>query len=270
MLVDRGQVDQILLKLALNAANAMPDGGTLSIHTNRACLDESFSLGDREVTPGRYSSIVVTDTGSGIDEGTMGRINESSFTTKENGKGTGRGLKTVHGIVTQAGGHIRVFGEVGLGAAFKIYLPEHGGEVSSRDTALRDDSQATETILIADADDQTRETGRRILTARGYTVLEARDRTDALRIAYTHPGPVHLLLNDMTMPGIRGGDLVESIRRVRPGIALLLMSGYTGPEIESRRARNGSLAFVEKPFTRATLLTVVRQCIESRRARSVA
>ena len=268
ILADRGQIEQVLLNLTINAADAMPEGGTLSIRTQRARLDDSFSLKDRPVKPGRYASIVVTDTGTGIDRDTMIRIFDPFFTTKEPGKGTGLGLATVHGIITQNDGHVRVYSELGHGATFKVYLPEVSGEVTDTHeiAKLRDRSVVTETILLAEDDEQTREVTRRILARRGYTVLEANDGNDALRVAQSHRGPIHLVLSDMMMPGLKGGELAERLRAMRPEATFLLMSGYTAPDIERRNLQNGSMSFIEKPFTQDTLLAQVRASLDGMRS----
>ena len=266
VLADQGHLEQILLNLTINAADAMPDGGTLSITTRRARLDETFSLPDAPVTPGRYASLIVTDTGSGMDRDTMIRIFDPFFTTKEVGKGTGLGLATVHGIVTQSGGHIRVYSEVGQGTTFKIYLPEVSGEVSEtyEIAELQDTSPVLETILLAEDDEQTREVTRRILVKRGYTVLEASGGSDALHLAKTHPQPIHLVVSDMMMPGMRGGELAVQLSKMRPKTAFLLMSGYTGPDMLRRNGADGNtLAFLEKPFTSASLLAAVRKALDS-------
>lgn len=266
VLADQGQLEQILLNLTINAADAMPEGGTLTISTRRALLDETFALADAPVTPGRYSSLIVTDTGSGMDRETMVRIFDPFFTTKAVGKGTGLGLATVHGIVTQADGHIRVYSEPAQGTTFKIYLPEVSGEPSETHDIgeLRDDSPVRETILLAEDDQQTREVTRRILVKRGYTVLEAGDGAHALRLARAHPGEIHLVLSDMMMPGIRGGDLATKLAALRPGAAFLLMSGYTTPDaLRCNGVEQGALAFIEKPFTSDGLLAAVRRTIDS-------
>ena len=265
VLADQGQIEQVLLNLTINAADAMPDGGTLSIRTQRARLDETFSLKDTPVKPGRYTSIIVTDTGAGMDRDTMVRIFDPFFTTKEVGKGTGLGLATVHGIVTQAGGHIRVYSELGHGATFKIYLPEVAGEVSAtyEISRLRDDSPVSETVLLAEDDEQTREVTRRILAKRGYTVLEATEGEDALRLAERYPDVIQVVVSDMMMPGLRGGDLAGRLREIRPNTAFLLMSGYSGLDMADRgHNQSGSLAFLEKPFTSESLLAAVRRAIE--------
>ena len=265
VLADQGQLEQVLLNLTINAADAMPDGGTLTIRTQRARLDETFSLRDTPVKPGRYASIIVTDTGAGMDRDTMVRIFDPFFTTKEVGKGTGLGLATVHGIVTQSGGHIRVYSEVGHGTTFKIYLPEVAGEVSETyDIAdLSNTSPVEETILLAEDDAQTREVTRRILVKRGYTVLEANGGPDALHLAKTHPQPIHLVVSDMMMPGMGGGELAVQLSKMRPKTAFLLMSGYTGPDMLRRNgADQNTLAFLEKPFTSTSLLAAVRKALD--------
>lgn len=262
---DRGQLEQVLLNLTINAADAMPDGGTLTIRTQRVRLDETFALRDTPVTPGRYTSIVVTDTGAGMDRDTMVRIFDPFFTTKAVGKGTGLGLATVHGIVTQSGGYIRVYSELGRGATFKIYLPEVSGEPSASHeiSQLRDDSPVRETILLAEDDEQAREVTRRILARRGYKVLEATDGEDALRLAERHPDVIDVVVSDMMMPGMGGGDLAGRLREIRPNTAFLLMSGYSGLDLADRGLNQpGSLAFLEKPFTSESLLAAVRQVIE--------
>ena len=272
VLADQGQLEQILLNLTINAADAMPGGGTLTIRTQRARLDETFSLRDAApVEPGRYASIVVTDTGSGMDRDTMVRIFDPFFTTKEVGKGTGLGLATVHGIVTQAGGHIRVYSEIGHGATFKIYLPEVSGEVSETHPIplLLDDAPVRETILLAEDDEQTREVTRRILAKRGYTVLEAADGVDALRLAESYPDVIQVVVSDMMMPGMRGGDLAGRLREIRPDTAFLLISGYNDADVARRAgAEHDPLAFLEKPFTSESLLAAVRAAIEAARSGS--
>ncbi len=261
---DQGQLEQVLLNLTINAADAMPDGGTLTIRTQRARLDETFSLKDTPVKPGRYASIIVTDTGAGMDRDTMVRIFDPFFTTKEVGKGTGLGLATVHGIVTQAGGYVRVYSELGHGATFKIYLPEVSGEVSeSHDISqLRDHAPARGTILLAEDDEQTREVTRRILAKRGYTVLEATDGEDALRLIQRYPDTIDVVVSDMMMPGMRGGDLAGRLREIRPNTAFLLMSGYSGLDMADRGHNQPAVAFLEKPFTSESLLAAVRKAIE--------
>jgi signal transduction histidine kinase/ActR/RegA family two-component response regulator len=262
---DRGQLEQVLLNLTINAADAMPDGGKLTIRTQRARLDETFSLKDTAVKPGRYASVIVTDTGAGMDRGTMVRIFDPFFTTKEVGKGTGLGLATVHGIVTQSGGYVRVYSEIGHGATFKIYLPEVAGEPSEsyEISQPRDDAPVHETILLAEDDEQTREVTRRILAKRGYTVLEATDGEDALRLAERYPDVIEVVVSDMMMPGMRGGDLAGRLRKIRPNTAFLLMSGYSGLDMADRgHHEQGSLAFLEKPFTSESLLAAVRKVIE--------
>ncbi len=265
VLADQGHIEQILLNLTLNAADAMPNGGTLSITTRHTQLDETFSLPNAPVTPGRYASIVVTDTGSGMDRDTMIRIFDPFFTTKEVGKGTGLGLATVHGIVTQSGGHIRVYSEVGHGTTFKIYLPEVSGEVGETYEVadLADTSPVRETILLAEDDPQTREVTRRILAKRGYTVLEAKSGSDALHLARTHRQPIHLVLSDMMMPGMGGGELAVELGKLRPNTAFLLMSGYSGPDMLRRNGNDqNTLAFLEKPFTSTSLLAAVRKALD--------
>jgi CheY-like chemotaxis protein len=200
-----------------------------------------------------------------MDRDTMIRIFDPFFTTKEVGKGTGLGLATVHGIVTQAGGYIRVYSELGHGATFKIYLPEVSGEVSeSYDISqLRDDGPVHGTILLAEDDEQTREVTRRILAKRGYTVLEAADGDDALRLAQRYPDAIEVVVSDMMMPGLRGGDLAGRLREIRPNTAFLLMSGYSGHDMMHRGGEaHGALAFLEKPFTSESLLAAVRKAIE--------
>ena len=266
VLADQGHIEQILLNLTLNAADAMPHGGTLSITTRDTHLDETFSLPSTPVTAGRYASIIVTDTGTGMDKDTMIRIFDPFFTTKEVGKGTGLGLATVHGIVTQYGGHIRVYSEVGHGTTFKIYLPEVSGAVSEAHDHPdpTDASPVSETILLAEDDPQTREVTRRILAKRGYTVLEADSGSDALRLAKTHPRQIHLVISDMMMPGIGGGELAAQLSRLRPKTAFLLMSGYTGPDMLRRNgADDNTLAFLEKPFTSSSLLAAVRRALDN-------
>jgi PAS domain S-box-containing protein len=259
-LADPGQIEQVLLNLAVNARDAMPQGGTLTIETSDAVIAAALAHDDGIVLPGRYVMLRVTDTGLGMDEATRRRAFEPFFTTKGAGQGTGLGLATVFGIVRQSNGHIRVDSAPGAGTAFTLFLPTASGVVEeSRTAGAPAAGGATGTILLVEDEAPVRALARRILSRAGYTVLEATDGADALRIARAHPGAIDLVLTDVVMPGMSGRELVEALRRERPIVAVLYMSGYTDDVIVRRSALNPRMVFVQKPFTAAELELAVRE-----------
>ncbi len=262
--IDKGQLDQVLINLAINARDAMPKGGKLTISLSSARLDQKFAATHHGVTPGRYARIVVTDTGTGIDSATIGRIFEPFFTTKDVGKGTGLGLSTVFGIIQRAGGTIWVSSEVDVGTSFTMYLP-HSEDASMPISTVPPpgDLRGTETILIAEDDAQVRMVAEHILTRAGYQVLSARSGVDAIRIANEHPGPIDLLISDVVMPQLSGVELAHRISLSRPGIAVLHISGYTD-DVTVHHGALSEAQFLQKPLTPESLRAKVRQALATR------
>ncbi|MEO8620807.1 MAG: ATP-binding protein [bacterium] len=266
VIADPGQMEQVLLNLVVNARDAMPTGGSIEIVTKNADLDPSFSHVDRsESFGGSYVLLSVADTGPGIAPDHRERIFEPFFTTKGLGQGTGLGLSTVFGIVKQSGGQIALDTEVGQGTTFRIYLPRVGDDavVEPRALLATDQLSGAETILLAEDEDAVRALVRRVLEQQGYTVIGARDGAEALRLAAAHEGWIHLLLSDVIMPGMGGLELSDQIRRLRPGIRVLYMSGYTDSEIDRRGVLGEHAALLEKPFTGHTLAAAVREALSS-------
>jgi signal transduction histidine kinase/CHASE3 domain sensor protein/CheY-like chemotaxis protein len=268
---DRSQLSQVLVNLALNARDAMPNGGRLTIEARDMPLTDEYAGTHFAVTPGSYVLIAVSDTGQGMTPEVQARIFEPFFTTKPHGKGTGLGLSTVFGIVKQLGGHIFVYSEPGHGTTFKVYLPRLEGAAPS---VPAPDQGAwiggTETILIVEDDAAIREVARRVLEMASYTVIEAAGPRQALELAERHPGSIHLLLSDVVMPELTGPQLAELLLRQRPGLAVLFMSGYTDDAIVHQGRLDPSSAFLQKPFTPEALLRRVREVLEERRAGSAA
>jgi PAS domain S-box-containing protein len=262
--IDPGQIEQVVVNLAVNARDAMPNGGTLTFETANVEHGEGYALRHRSIRPGRYVMLAITDQGTGMDEATRSRIFEPFFTTKEKGKGTGLGLATVYGIVNQSGGHIWVYSEPGQGTTFKIYLPrvDEAADVAARDDAAPEGGRG-ETVLLVEDDLAVRNITRTILCDRGYTVLEAADGEEGLEVARTHSGRIDLVLTDVVMPAMGGLEMVEKLTVLRPDSKTLLMSGYP----ENAAQQNGTLAsgtsFLMKPFRAETLLHKVRSVLDS-------
>ncbi len=257
---DAGQMEQVILNLVINAADAMPKGGRLAIRTMNIEVDASFSASHLGVPAGHYVCVTVSDTGFGMDKETVSRIFEPFFTTKGVGKGTGLGLSTVHGIVTQSGGRIWVYSEPGLGTTFKIFLPK--GEGVATPPKIRvfiAPAAPTETILLVEDEEQTRDAVHRNLVRAGFTILVARNGIEALEIARSHPYTIHLVLTDSMMPEMGGAELVKRLKDDRPDIGVLMMSGYT----EDLAPTDGGDRFIEKPFTLADLLLGIRTALSS-------
>jgi two-component system, cell cycle sensor histidine kinase and response regulator CckA len=258
--MDPGQLDQIVVNLAVNARDAMPRGGKFILETGTVRFDEGFAEQQQEMEAGKYVLLAVSDTGSGMDEATVSRIFEPFFTTKEAGKGTGLGLATVYGIVKQSGGHILVYSEPGQGTTFKIYLPsaEHKIGIASRpeaETASLKRKGAT--ILLVEDDGIMRGLTRKLLEENGYTVVEADDGKSALEWVESHPEPIDLLLTDVVMRRMSGPELVERLAASRPNLKVVYMSGYTGELMANREVLKAGVTLLEKPFSRTALLNTI-------------
>lgn len=251
---DRSQIEQIVMNLVVNARDAMPDGGTITIETANAELDGGYIRRHPPQPAGRYVLLSVSDNGTGMDAETQARIFEPFFTTKEMGKGTGLGLSTVYGVVKQSGGHIWVYSELGYGTAFKIYLPrmDEAARPEKATSGAGRKAFGTETILLVEDEEALRALTSRFLIDNGYTVLEAEHPAKAIQIAELHPGPIHLLLTDVVMPGMNGHMLAERTKQIRPQMKVLYMSGYTG--FSHRDLLSGEVNILAKPFTRESLL----------------
>ena len=262
---DRSQIEQVILNLAVNARDAMPQGGRLTIETANVELDASYSHPPAVLSPGKYVMLAVTDNGCGMDAETQAHVFEPFFTTKEKGKGTGLGLATVYGVVKQSGGYVWVYSEPGRGTSFKIYLPRIAETAVPAGREGKSDMQVpqrgSETILLVEDEKGVRELAREYLTSSGYAVIEAEDGHTALELAAMHVGPIHLLLTDVVMPGISGRELAERVGQIRPGIKIIYMSGYTDQAVVHHGILDNDAILLQKPFTLMTLAGKLREML---------
>ncbi|MGC1108006.1 MAG: PAS domain S-box protein [Candidatus Acidiferrales bacterium] len=260
---DRSQVEQVILNLAVNSRDAMPNGGKLTIETSNVELDSSYSR-HAVVEPGEYVMLAVSDTGTGMDASTQAHVFEPFFTTKEKGKGTGLGLATVYGIVKQSGGYIWVYSEVDKGATFKVYLPRVSGEEQAvlKKADVKVSKRGCETILLVEDEKGVRDLAREYLAQEGYEVLEAQNAEDALKLARTHAGGIQLLFTDVVMAGMSGRQLAEEMQKLRPGIRVLYMSGYTDEAIVHHGLLGRGMVLLQKPFTLNSLAVKIRETLD--------
>ncbi|MCC6527090.1 MAG: response regulator [Polyangiaceae bacterium] len=262
VLADPGQVEQVLMNLVVNARDAMPTGGMLTVGTANAHLDDSYAAEHVGVAAGDYVMLSVNDTGSGMDKATQSRAFEPFFTTKERGKGTGLGLSTVFGIVNQSGGHIWLYSEPGVGTTFKIYLPRTRGQHRPESLPPQIALGGTETILLAEDDDQVRTVAEGILRRAGYRVIATTSPAAALAVCADQAVSFDLLLTDVVMPKMSGRELAERIGIERPGIRVLFMSGYTDDAVLRHGVLEAGVAFIQKPLTPAALGRKVREVLD--------
>jgi two-component system cell cycle sensor histidine kinase/response regulator CckA len=262
--VDPGQIEQVVMNLAVNARDAMPSGGRLTIETDNVMLDDVYARAHPGTAPGPHVMMAVSDNGVGMAEATRSHIFEPFFTTKEVGRGTGLGLSTVLGIVQQSGGSIWVYSEVGKGTTFKLYFPrsEQVGEEIRHRSSGAPRLHRGETILLAEDEEQVRHLVRSILVRNGYQVLAASTPAEAIDLAERHSGQIHLLLTDLVMPGMDGRKLARRMISSRPDVKVLYVSGYTGQVLVSHGALDEGVAFLQKPITPGALLDKVREVLD--------
>ena len=260
---DVSQVEQILLNLTVNAADAMPDGGTLVIETHNIWLDEAYAEMHTGVAPGAYVLLAVTDSGIGMEAETIRKIFEPFFTTKEVGRGTGLGLATVYAIVKQLGGHIWVYSEPGHGAAFKIYLPREMSSAATESAPVQQARlSATGTVLLVEDDMAVRRAARRMLEKVGFSVIEAQDGEEGLSIATGYDGEITVVVTDLMMPRMNGGDFARALASRRPASRIVFTSGYTDDSVLRRRLVDTTHAFVQKPFTGDQLVRTITALLD--------
>jgi two-component system cell cycle sensor histidine kinase/response regulator CckA len=263
---DTGQIEQVLLNLSINAQDAMPEGGTLSIEAKDINLDESYTSRHPEIISGPYVMLSVSDTGIGMDEETRAHIFEPFFTTKELGRGTGLGLSTVYGIVKQHGGSISVYSEKGQGSIFKVYIPkvvEQGAAIEKRQPLPEELACGIETILVVEDNDMVRKLTCDMLTNLGYQVLVAENPDRCIELVKERKCPFHLLLTDVVMPKMNGVDLFDTLHLMLPNLKVLFMSGYASDVIGRHGVLDEKINFIQKPFSLHALSQKVRHALDS-------
>ena len=266
MRMDPGQLQQVILNLAVNARDAMPKGGRLTIETDNMTIDESYRRTHPNIQPGNYVMLAISDTGVGMSPATKAHIFEPLFTTKGPGKGTGLGLATVHGIVTQSGGHIDVESEIGAGSTFKIFLPQVQDSLSTskNGSEIHALPRGTETVLLVEDEDCVRSIAKQVLQICGYKVLEARDGEEALRLSEGRAEPIDLLISDVVMPHLGGRSLADRLLTMRPQTKVLFLSGYTNDAVVHHGILDAAYAFLQKPFTTGALAKKVRLVLDQK------
>jgi PAS domain S-box-containing protein len=262
---DPGQIEQVLVNLVVNARDAMPQGGNLTIETATVELDHEYADRHVGVLPGQYVMLAVSDTGTGMDEATKARIFDPFFTTKEKGKGTGLGLSTVYGIVKQSGGSLWVYSEPGHGTTFKVYLPQLATAPQTTEAKPIEPAPAggSETVLLVEDEDVVRGLAKKILEQSGYKVLAAARGEEAIRLGMECPETIHLLLTDVVMPETSGKEVADRLRELLPGLRVVFMSGYTDEAIVHHGVLDSNVEFIQKPFTPNALVRKVREVLDS-------
>jgi CheY-like chemotaxis protein len=261
---DLGQVEQVLINLVVNARDAMPTGGNLTIETANVSLDQEYASRHVGIQPGRYVMLAVSDTGSGMDEATRARIFDPFFTTKEKGKGTGLGLSTVYGIVQQSGGSIWVYSELNQGTSFKVYLPELQSDESPHvvESTVDEIQSGSETILLVEDEEVVRGLTANILEGAGYQVIAASGGAEAVKLYADRNEPIDLLLTDVVMPQTSGKVVADRLTQMQPGLKVLFMSGYTDEAIVHHGVLDANVEFIQKPFTPAALSRKIREVLD--------
>jgi CheY-like chemotaxis protein len=258
---DRSQLEQVIVNLVVNARDALPNGGRVTVEVDEATLGAAYGRDHAAVRPGSYVVLAVSDNGVGMSPQVRDRVFEPFFTTKEMGRGTGLGLATVYGIVKQSGGFIWVYSEPGQGTTFKVYLPlEHAPEAPG--PRIKPPARGCETVLLVEDEDAVRELAVEVLQDAGYRVLQAPSAARAIEMAGEHPGAIDLVVTDVVMPGLGGRELGEQLVASRPGLKVLFMSGYTDDVILRRGVLSSSAAFIEKPFSPEGLARKVREVLD--------
>jgi nitrogen-specific signal transduction histidine kinase len=266
IVADPGQIEQIIMNLAVNALDAMPKGGRLTIGTSNASLDDAFVRRHVAAKAGSYVSLTVQDTGCGMTPDVLAHVFEPFFTTKPLGQGTGLGLATVYGIVKQNAGYVAIDSRPGEGTTVSVFWPrraDHRAESGSHAASLSDPIGGSETILLVEDEPGVRALMRKMLERYGYRVLEARDASDAVALGARYPDPIDLLLSDVIMPGLNGPDLAQRIVPRQPGIKVLYVSGFSNSVLSERDRSRPRLWFLAKPFTLEALAKKVRECLDS-------
>ena len=267
--VDRGQIEQVILNLVLNARDAMPQGGSLTIATTPVELDEAYARAHVGMTAGPHVSLLVQDTGSGMDPATRNRAFDPFFTTKEPGKGTGLGLSTVYGIVKQSGGSVWLDSNLGAGTTVRVYLPRVQEQPALEQAApiVPAAPVAGATVLVVEDEQLVRDLVCRTLRRAGYTVLVADQGEEAVSVSRAHVGPIDLMVTDVVMPRMNGSELAGRLSLERPGLRVLFVSGYASEALDIRGSLEPGTEYLQKPFTPAVLLDRVRELLTTERAR---